>query len=119
MANEKTMYDQCRTHMHSYVLAQLHDGTSFDGIITGLDEDYVYFALPLENEMAEQTMPNTQEQRQFGYGWHGYGGFGVPGYGYPSYGYPSYGGFYGPGRRFRRFVLPITGLAGISLLPWY
>ncbi|GIO25741.1 hypothetical protein [Ornithinibacillus bavariensis] len=127
MAQEKNMYDECKTHIHAYVLAQLQDGTRFDGIITGLDEDYVYFAIPLENEMSDQITSHVQEQRQYGYGWHGYGGFGTPGFGYPAYGgfgapgfgYPAYGGFYGPRRRFRRLVLPLSGLTGISLLPWY
>ncbi len=34
--------------MHSYVLAETTDGTKFDGIITGLDDEYVYFAVPVD-----------------------------------------------------------------------
>ncbi|MEN2767656.1 hypothetical protein [Ornithinibacillus xuwenensis] len=112
----KHMYDQCKSHMHSYVLVQLEDGTNFDGIITGLDEDYVYFAVPIDGEEGQQ-MPNTMDQRQFG-GW--YGGYPGYGYGYPGYGYgyPGYG-FYGPRRRFRRLVLPLAALTALSVLPWY
>ncbi|WP_096270303.1 hypothetical protein [Paucisalibacillus globulus] len=104
----KHMYDLCKTHMHSYVLAELEDGTNFDGIITGLDEEYVYFAVPIENEVNSQMMPNMNEQRQFG--WYGYG--------YPGFGYPGYG-YFGPRRRFRRLVLPLAALAALSVLPWY
>ena len=37
------VYDLCKQHMHAYVLAETTDGTQFDGIITGLDDEYVYF----------------------------------------------------------------------------
>ncbi|WP_047986198.1 hypothetical protein [Ornithinibacillus californiensis] len=112
MSHKKHMYDLCKTHMHSYVLAQLEDGTNFDGIITGLDDEYVYFAVPIDNDVSTQMLPNNMgEQRQFG--WPGYG-YGYPGYGY---GFPGYG--YGPRRRFRRLVLPLAALAALSVLPWY
>ncbi|WP_083443574.1 hypothetical protein [Ornithinibacillus contaminans] len=109
--NKKHMYDLCKSHVHAYVLAQLEDGTSFDGIITGVDDEYVYFAVPIEGESYQQPMPYTPDQRQFGYGgWYG---------GYPGgYGYPGYG-YYGPGNRFRRLVLPLAALTALSILPWY
>lgn len=104
----KHMYDQCKNHMHSYVLAQTTDGSEFDGIITGLDDEYVYFAIPLDShQQVEQQGHN--DSRVFGYG-------GYPGYGYPGYGYPGYGR---PRRRFQRFILPLAALTAISLLPWY
>jgi hypothetical protein len=106
----KHTYDLCKTHMHSYVLAELEDGSNFDGIITGLDEEYVYFAVPIDSEVNSQMMPNMNEQRQFG--WSGYGGY--PGYGYPGYGFYGY-----PRPRFRRLVLPLAALAALSVLPWY
>ncbi|MDC3413700.1 hypothetical protein NC797_17510 [Aquibacillus sp. 3ASR75-11] len=99
------MYDLCKKHMHTYVLAETVDGNKVDGIITGVDEQYVYLAVP-----------NT------GYQFEGHGvsrggpaygpGFGYPGYGYgyPGYGHPS---------RFNRLVLPLTALVGLSALPWY
>ncbi|WP_412975009.1 hypothetical protein [Ornithinibacillus sp. 179-J 7C1 HS] len=93
--------------MHSYVLVQLEDGSSFDGIITGLDDEYVYFAVPIDNEVNPQLQPYMQDQRQFG--WFGYG--------YPGFGYPGYG--FGPRRRFNRLVLPLAALTALSLLPWY
>lgn len=105
-------YELCKQHMHSYVLAETTDGSKFDGIITGLDHEYVYFAVPIDSN---QSLPfarssEPSDERQFGYPYYG-------GYGYPGYGYPGYG--YGPGRRFRRLVLPLAALTAISLLPWY
>ncbi|MGJ9459369.1 hypothetical protein [Oceanobacillus sp. CF4.6] len=101
----KHMYDLCKNHMHSYVLAQTTDGTQFDGIITGLDDEYVYFAVPIEDA---QQSHHQDDSRLFGYGY--------PGYGYPGYGYPGYGR---PRRRFRRFILPLAALTALSILPWY
>ncbi|WP_010650024.1 hypothetical protein [Oceanobacillus massiliensis] len=97
----KHMYELCKNHMHSYVLAQTTDGSQFDGIITGLDDEYVYFAVPIENN--EQSHFGNDNSRLFGYG-------------YPGFGFPGYGG---PRRRFRRFVLPLVALTALSILPWY
>lgn len=113
--NYKHMYDLCKQHMHSYVLAETHDGSKLDGIITGLDDEYVYMAIPLEHHESQGAMmPNNyNHERQFGYGYPGYGysGYGYPGYGYEGYGYPK--------RRFRRLVLPLAALTALSILPWY
>ncbi|MFD2630355.1 hypothetical protein [Oceanobacillus kapialis] len=112
--NHNHIYDLCKKHMHAYVLAEMVDGTQVDGIITGLDDEYVYFAVPLEgheqhqmsNQQHHQEM--TGDYRQFGYGYGGFGGY--PGYGYgPYYGRP----------RFRRLVLPLAALTALSILPWY
>ncbi|WP_249870128.1 hypothetical protein [Oceanobacillus saliphilus] len=105
----KHMYELCKNHMHSYVLAQTTDGEQFDGIITGLDDEYVYFAVPLDSpESGEQ---DYGDMRAFGYPGYGYPGYGFPGYGYPPFGRPR--------RRFRRLVLPLAALAALSILPWY
>lgn len=98
------MYEQCKKHMHAYVLAELNDGTSVDGIITGLDDEFVYFAA--FNDTQTDPVSMDHNYRQFGYG-----------YGYPGFGYGGYG-YGGPGR-FRRLVLPLAALAAITLLPWY
>ena len=95
------IYELCKNHMHAYVLAEMVDGTKVDGIVTGLDEEYVYFALPLD-VAAETTQQSTPANRQFG--GYGYGGYG--GYGYPR-------------PRFRRLILPLAALAALSILPWY
>lgn len=94
--------------MHAYVLAELENGDKIDGIITGLDDEYVYLAVPVNGEHDMESM-SMGESRIFGYPGYGYG----PGFGY--------GGFYGgyPPRRFRRLVLPLAGLAALTLLPWY
>lgn len=98
MNDQKHIYDLCRKHMHAYVLAETSDGRKIDGIITGLDDEYVYIAVPVDQSDNQQF----REDRQFGYG---YG----PGYGYG----------YRPRRRFNRFVIPLIGLTALSLLPWY
>lgn len=110
------IYDLCKDHMHSYVLAEMVDGTKMDGIITGLDEEYVYFAVPIEHgqESLPATSRNQSDQRQFGYGNPGYG---YPGYGYPGPGYGGHG--YRPRPRFRRLILPLAALTALSILPWY
>lgn len=91
--------------MHHYVLAELSDGSKVDGIITGVDEKYVYLAVP-------DTSRNVEEER-------GYPGYGYPPFGYPGYGFPPY--YYGPGAGFRRLILPLAALTAISTLPfwWY
>ncbi|GGJ95383.1 hypothetical protein GCM10007063_17350 [Lentibacillus kapialis] len=114
--NHQHMYELCKQHMHSYVLAEMNDGSQIDGIITGLDEKYVYMAIPLSH--GNNHMPGCH-QRQFGYGGFGYG---YPGYGYSNYGYgyPGYGyGGYGRPKRFNRLVLPLAALTALSVLPWY
>lgn len=116
------IYDTCKQHMHAYVMIETTDGLTTDGIITGLDNDNLYLAVPdnLGSEAAEQMDPN-----QFGGNPNpAYVGARYsrgPGYG-PGYS-PGYGG-YGPGygyrpRRFRRLVIPLAVLATLSLLPWY
>lgn len=105
------IYDLCEDHMHAYVLAEMVDGSKVDGIITGVDDENVYFAVPLDSEFDTSGQNREVNERQFG-GWHG-GGYGG---GYNP-GYPGYGYGYRP--RFRRLILPLTALAAISLLPWY
>ncbi|MDC3417219.1 hypothetical protein [Aquibacillus salsiterrae] len=101
--NHHHMYELCKKHIHRYVLVELTDGMKVDGIITGIDNENVYLAVPnLRNEQTDRVYPG------YGYPWYGY-----PGYGYP----PGFG--YGPGGAFRRLVLPLTALVALSALPWY
>src|SRR5690625_640929 len=102
-----SMYELCKNHMHAYVLAEMVDGTTVDGIITGLDDENVYFAVPIDH-LDQSSQKSELSYRQYG------GGFG-PGFGYPGYGYPGYGY---PRRRFNRLILPLTALAALSILPW-
>lgn len=102
--DSKKMYEQCKKHMHSYVLIETIEGARIDGIITGLDDEYVYMAVPIDaqTQMTNVSRDVEHDYRQFGpYGWYG------PGFGY------------GPPRRFRRVVLPLAALAALSLLAWY
>ncbi|WP_053220372.1 hypothetical protein [Virgibacillus senegalensis] len=102
------IYELCKSHMNSYVLAELNDGTKVDGIVVDLDEDFVYLAVPVQTAIQEHYTGYGND-RQFGY---------YPGYGYPGYGYPGYGYGYGPGR-FQRLILPLTALVALSALPWF
>lgn len=100
-----SIYELCKEHMHAYVLAEMIDGTMIDGIITGLDDENVYFAVPIDYSAQSLHQPDSLN-RQY------WGGFGPgPGFGYPGYGYPR--------RRFSRLILPLTALAALSVLPWY
>lgn len=107
------IYETCKDHMHAYVLLEMNDGSKLDGIITGVDAEHVYVAVPIGEEQFEQS------NRQFGYGPQGYG-YGQQGYGYGNQGY-GYGhhGYGNPRPRFERVVLPLTFLAALSILPWY
>lgn len=116
------MYDKCKQHMHSYVLLETKDGLQTDGIITGLDEENVYVAVPLTgqmdsaqmdpNMMTEQVVrgpyqgnrppyqgnrPPYQGNRPPQHGGYGSspGHYGRPGYYRPGY-RPGYGAGYGP-----------------------
>lgn len=104
-------YELCKNHMHAYVLAEMVDGTTIDGIITGLDNENVYFAVPIDFTN-QSSQPINSSYRQFG------GGYG-PGYGSPGYGYGGYPGYGNPRRRFDRLILPLTALVALSILPWY
>ncbi|WP_164669482.1 hypothetical protein [Virgibacillus doumboii] len=108
--NYQHIYETCKNHMHSYVLIEMNDGAKVDGIVTGLDDEYVYVAVPIGegNDYPENNHPYGYQHRQFGYGGYGYG-----------YGYPGYGYGYRPRRRFNRLVLPLAALTALSVLPWY
>ncbi|MFA1818960.1 hypothetical protein ACDX78_01950 [Virgibacillus oceani] len=109
-SNHNKMYHLCKEHMHSYVLAELVDGTKVDGIITGLDDEYVYMAVPLETHEQQHTHAYQHDHQRFGYPGYGPGYAPGPGYGY-GYGYPP--------RRFSRLVLPLAALVTLATLPWY
>lgn len=115
------IYETCKQHMHAYVLAEMTDGSKVDGIVTGLDDEYVYLAVPIEAYEQEKQSPMHHHSQRSPYGYgpgFGYGpGSGFPGgYGYPG-GYGPYSGT--PPRRFSRLIIPLIGLTALSLLPWY
>lgn len=100
------MYEQCKKYIHSYVLVETADRMSYDGIVTGLDDEYVYLAVPNDAYEPNSTYRMNDQQRVFGY----------PGFGpySPRSGYEDF-----PPRRFRRVVLPLAALSTLSLLAWY
>lgn len=81
----------CVSHMHRYVEVQAADGYCYDGIVEHVDDQWLYLAVP----------GAVDELR----GWFPYAPF------YPPFGYRP--------RRFNRLVLPLAGLAALSLLPYY
>jgi hypothetical protein len=98
-------YLLCKQHIHRYVVIQVADGSSHDGIVENVDEEILYLAVPMGGTEAESTRAFLP------YGYPSYG------YGY-GYGYPYPGPFY-PRRRFYRRAFPLAGLLGLSLLPYY
>lgn len=112
------IYDICKNHMHAYVLIETTDGKKHDGIITGLDDQHVYLAVPIgEGRVDERKVKYGSSYGNPSFGGSYYGGNPYYGGG-PYYGAGPYGGYFPP-RRFQRLVLPLTALAALSLLPWY
>jgi len=112
--NYQHMYSLCKQHMNQYVLAQTVDGQNIDGIVTGVDGEYLYLAVPLTDEERKhqelhQSQTRDTDERQYGYG------YAPGGYGYGA----PYGYGYAPPGRFRRLILPLAALVAISALPWY
>jgi|HigsolmetaGSP12D_1036236.scaffolds.fasta_scaffold00593_2 hypothetical protein len=85
----------CEAHMHRYVEIRMHDGRGFDGIVEHIDNEVVCLAVPGAIEETRAFFPFLP-----------FAPYGA----YPFYPYP---------RRFRRLVLPLAGLAALSLLPYY
>jgi hypothetical protein len=88
----------CRNHLHRYVRIHTADGRIVDGIIENVDDDHVYLAVPIGPGEVDMRFYNPF----------------YPPYYSPGYFYPPY-----PRRRFRRVVLPLAALIGLSLLPYY
>ncbi|OEH91677.1 hypothetical protein BFG57_04090 [Bacillus solimangrovi] len=106
--NHKKLKDYVKEHMLNYVMVELKDGKTIDGIIEEIDGEHVYLLVPAgDEEQAENNAGNGNgNDRQFGFGpGFGYGGFG-PGFGYGFGGY----GFPGRFRYFRRRRFPFYGI---------
>src|SRR5699024_11502760 len=88
--NHRNIYDLCEEHMHAYVLLEMKDGSQTDGIITGIDHENVYVAVPIEEERQQDMRSSNDQERQCGYG--GFGGYGGGYGGYSGYPYGEYGG---------------------------
>ena len=95
----RNIHGKCKSYMHHHVVLTMQDGSSFDGIIDGVDDNGV--SVLVGEDVTEQERDDFDDQRFGGYG-------GIGGYG-------------GPRRRFRRFrrqFFPIATLAALSLLPY-
>nr|WP_239617668.1 hypothetical protein [Cohnella mopanensis] len=80
----------CESHMHRYVEIQAADGFCYDGIVEHVDDEWVCLAVPGCVEPMRGFFPQQ----------------------------PFYPPYYRP-RRFNRLILPLAGLAAVSLLPYY
>nr|WP_306220519.1 hypothetical protein [Cohnella sp. WQ 127256] len=85
----------CESHMYRYVEVQAADGYCYDGIVEHVDDEWVCLAVPGSVDPMRGFFPQPPL-------------------------YPPVGPFYPyRPRRFNRLVLPLAGLAAISLLPYY
>ncbi|KAB7705635.1 hypothetical protein F9802_13980 [Bacillus aerolatus] len=91
----RNLHEKCQKYMYHHVVLTMTDGSSFDGIIEGIDDDRIT-ALVGEDVMERES--DELEDRQY------YGG----------YGRPRRRRF----RRFRRRFIPLAALAALSLLPY-
>lgn len=98
---DRNVMDQCQQYMNYHVTAQMNDGTHFDGIIEGFDNNGVRMLVP------EWVEDDTDDEmtRQFNYG-----------YGRPHRRYRRYRRRYFPFRFFRR-IFPIPYY--YPYYPWY
>jgi len=110
--NTYEIKNHCENHLYRYVLVTTRDQQQFDAIVEAVDDENVYFAVPIGEGMKNASVMPNSNQGGFGYG---YGGGFYPGYGYPYY--PPY--YYGYPRRFQRLVLPLAALAALSVLPYF
>ncbi|WP_257349376.1 hypothetical protein [Pseudalkalibacillus decolorationis] len=85
----KHMKDKCNQYMHYHVLVETKDGNKFDAVLTGVKGDNVELLVP---EMMEPESYERSNTRQY---WR-----------------PRY-------RRFGGLLLPLAGLAALSLIPYY
>ncbi|WP_054703427.1 hypothetical protein [Bacillus sp. JCM 19041] len=87
---------QCHRYMNYHVIGEMNDGSQFEGIIDGMDEEGVTMLIP------EDIMENNNRQQ------YGYDG-GYDGYGRPRRRY----------RRYRRRHYPYRFLRNIFLYPFF
>lgn len=81
----------CQAHMHRYVEVQAADGYCYDGIVEHVDDQWLCLAVPGAADPMRGFFP------------------------------PPFFSPFSPfrPRRFNRLVLPLAGLVGLSLLPYY
>ncbi|MCY7486975.1 MULTISPECIES: hypothetical protein [Paenibacillus] len=138
---KESIFDHCQKHMHRFVRVQTHDGVVYQAIVESVDQNYISLAVPTcthaepvqasETNMPIGNLVPYMEMERSAYGYYPqprtqpypYPGTPYvktpfidphfPGY-CPDYYYP-----YGYGKRFGKVVLPLAGLADLSLLPFY
>ena len=111
------MYSLCNKHMNQYILAQLADGEHVDGIITGVDGDYLYLAIPTSAEQQNTFEPNSPAYPPYSSSpssFRQYENANING----RYEHSS-NQSYQPPQRFQRLILPLSVLVTVNALPWY
>ncbi|WP_053075143.1 hypothetical protein [Ornithinibacillus californiensis] len=101
------MKSLCQRYMNYHVMAQMNDGSQFDGIIEGMDDNGVTMLIP--EEVDSEQMELNGENRQFGFDFNGYGGYDNYGYGRPRRRF----------RRYRRQRFPLNLFSRLFLFPYY
>ncbi|PAV31046.1 hypothetical protein CIL05_03180 [Virgibacillus profundi] len=96
----------CQRYMNYHVVAQMNDGSEFNGIIESMDDDGVTMYIPEEID-ADQMRPANEEgaARQFDFDFDDY----------DEYGRPRRRRF----RRFRRRRFPFRLFRRLFLFPYY
>jgi hypothetical protein len=87
--HKKQMLDMCKRYHHHFVQIEAADGSVYEGIIDGTDDDHMYLLVP-SGDMDDDV------NRQYPYGGYPYGGY-------------MYGRYPRRFRRFRRHRFPFFG----------
>ncbi|WP_254434217.1 hypothetical protein [Halobacillus sp. Marseille-Q1614] len=95
-AQVKPTHEDVNKHKFYHVMVSMEDGSSFDGIITDVNDDDVTVLMGEEVMVDENGNETNGESRQF----------------YPY----GYGGW--RARRFRRAVFPLAALTALALYPY-
>lgn len=88
-AKEKEMYEMCKSYKMYHVLIETKDGEQFDAIIMDVKKDQVELLVPEMMEPESYSRMGGRNERQ-----------------------PRF-------RRFGGLLLPLAGIAALSLIPYY
>ncbi|MCF6136223.1 hypothetical protein [Pseudalkalibacillus berkeleyi] len=88
-SKEKEMYDMCKSYKMYHVLIETKDGEQFDAIVMDVKKDQVELLVPEMMEPESYSRIGEPNERQ-----------------------PRY-------RRFGGLLLPLAGIAALSLIPYY
>ncbi|MDU4938324.1 MAG: hypothetical protein E6X34_07685 [Clostridium sp.] len=90
--NDMSIYEQCQRCMSYHTIIQMKDGSSFDGIVEGIDGNVVFVLVGEDVMTDEKANEMTRQPRQ------------------------PFGPMRNRYRRFRRRPFPINAIAALALL---